>query len=182
MINDSASYNNFYRFEKPTTPDYPAMLEMFSRQPLSFELSVDNQKRPIHVSDDVPSLSALLLDDEYYQLLKDNMIILNGLSVVNAGALISFKAKVYLDLTERKADGERVDSKNIKKHLRDIMIMSQYVEEGATNIPKSIQSDMSAFLDKFNEDVNFDPTVRYKGVVLISKDEIVQILKNLFDI
>jgi hypothetical protein len=181
MINESGSDSHFYRFEKPTTPEYPAMLELFARKPIDFELSVLNQKRPIHISDNVPSLSALLLDDEYYQLLKDNMVVINGLSVVTAPALIAFKAKAYLDLNERKSNGERVDSKNIKKHLRDIMIMSQYVEDNIV-IPESIQSDMSIFLTKFVEDVDFDPAVRYKGVVLINKAEIVQVLRDLFGV
>jgi hypothetical protein len=181
MINDFESDSNFYRFEKPTSPEYPAMLELFARKPIDFELSVLNQKRPIHISDNVPSLSALLLDDAYYQLLKENMIVINGLSVVNAPALIAFKAKAYLDLNERKANGERVDSKNIKKHLRDIMIMSQYVEDDIV-VPESIQSDMAAFLTKYTEDVDFDPTVRYKGVVVTNKDEIIEVLRNIFGI
>jgi hypothetical protein len=181
MITKDENDSNFYRFEKPTSPEYPAMLELFTRKPIEFELSVTNQKRPIHVSDDAPSLSALLLDDDYYQLLIDNMIVINGLSVINIPALIAFKAKAYLDLNERKAKGERVDSKNIKKHLRDIMIMTQDVE-GVIDVPETIQSDMSAFLTKFVEDVDFDPIVRYKGVVLINKGEIVQVLKELFSI
>ena len=34
--------------------------------------------------------------------------------------LIPFKAKVWLDLKERKLNGDQVDSKNIKKHKNDV--------------------------------------------------------------
>ena len=34
--------------------------------------------------------------------------------------LIPFKAKAWLDLKERKLNGDQVDSKNIKKHKNDV--------------------------------------------------------------
>lgn len=40
---------------------------------------------------------------------------IDGISVLSAECLIPFKAKAWLDLTERKAKGEKVDSRNIKK-------------------------------------------------------------------
>ena len=38
--------------------------------------------------------------------------------VKQAGYLIPFKAKAWMDLTDRKEAGEHVDSKNIKKHKK----------------------------------------------------------------
>ncbi|PST37669.1 hypothetical protein DWX68_08660 [Clostridium sp. AF20-7] len=40
----------------------------------------------------------------------------HGVTVLDAAYLIPFKAKAWMDLTDRKAAGEHVDSKNIKKH------------------------------------------------------------------
>ena len=43
------------------------------------------------------------------------------MSVLNAEHIIPFKAKAWLDLTERKANGEHVDSRDIKKHKNDVL-------------------------------------------------------------
>ena len=62
-------HKNFYRFTKPKNPDYPAMIELFSRKPEGLELKIDAHTMPIHIDDDISSLSAILLNDEYYKLL-----------------------------------------------------------------------------------------------------------------
>ena len=41
------------------------------------------------------------------------------------GYLIPFKAKAWMDLTDRRAAGEHVDSKNIKKHKNDVFRKKQ---------------------------------------------------------
>ena len=45
------------------------MIEIYSRNPIDFKLSVMNQRRPI-AFDGADSLSALLLSDEYYSLIE----------------------------------------------------------------------------------------------------------------
>ena len=57
----------FYRFDKPEKKDYPKMLELFART--ETDLTVFNGLTPVHIDDDVSSLSAILLDDDYYVLL-----------------------------------------------------------------------------------------------------------------
>lgn len=66
------------------------------------------------------SLSAILLDDEYYNLLVKGNLLVNGFSVVNIETILIFKVRAWLDLKERKDAGELIDSNNIKKHKNDI--------------------------------------------------------------
>src|SRR5947209_1129734 len=47
-----------YRFQKPTNPDYPAMLEFFSRNPAGIELDEDQEIVPIAAGQEMHSLSA----------------------------------------------------------------------------------------------------------------------------
>ena len=58
----------FYRFDKPEDDSYPKMIELFCRK--DFELREMTGITPIHIDDTVSSLSAILLDDDYYQILK----------------------------------------------------------------------------------------------------------------
>ena len=71
---------------------------------------------PLPIDEDISSLSAILLDDDYYEFLKQGKVTVDGVTVLDAAYLIPFKAKAWMDLIDRKAAGEHVDSKNIKKH------------------------------------------------------------------
>jgi len=66
------------------------------------------------------SLSAILLDDDYYSLIQNHKDVRDGLSFANATALIPLKANAWLNLSKRKAGGEKLDSKDIAKHRNDV--------------------------------------------------------------
>ena len=109
----------FYRFDKPEDDKFPKMIELFCRS--DFELKSAEGITPIHIDDEVSSLSAILLNDDYYKALLNGKVIRNGLSVLRPEYIILFKAKAYLDLKSRKDLGEKVDSSDIKKHKKDIL-------------------------------------------------------------
>ena len=69
---------------------------------------------PLLIDDEISSLSAILLNEAYYELLKTGQMMVDDISVLSPTCLIPFKAKAWLDLKERKLNGEQVDSKNIK--------------------------------------------------------------------
>lgn len=77
------------------------MIELFSRR--QFKLNELNGLTPIHIDDEVSSLSAILLDDDYYQILLEGKIVERGLSVLRPEYLILFKAKACLDLRARNS-------------------------------------------------------------------------------
>lgn len=52
-----------------------------------------------------------------------------------------------LDLKKRKENGERIDSRNIKKHKNDILrIATEFVMEQIETLPADIHSDIKEFL------------------------------------
>ena len=61
----------FYRFVDPTNPAYPKMIELFSRPQSNVVLQPDTHLMPLHIDDEVSSLSAILLNDDYYHFLLD---------------------------------------------------------------------------------------------------------------
>lgn len=121
----STGEKRFYRFSRPASSDYPFMLELFSRSPDNFELSENSHLTPIPAGEDVASLSAILLDEDYYKLIHEHKTVVNGVSLVNEVCLIPLKAYAWLDLSRRKDAGEQVDSKSIKKHESDALRLSQ---------------------------------------------------------
>ncbi len=119
-INKGTGKSQFYRFQKPNNFNFPYMIELFSRKP-DFLQSIDSRLTPVRISDEGISLSAILLDDEYYALLTNGIIDVEGLSVLSIECLILYKIKDWLDLSERRSMGENVDSKNIRKHKNDVL-------------------------------------------------------------
>lgn len=57
----------FYRFDKPADPSYPARLELFSRNLTDLLLKDGCHLTPVPVDKDVSSLSAILLNGDYYE-------------------------------------------------------------------------------------------------------------------
>jgi hypothetical protein len=55
-----------YRFQKPADANYPFMLELFCRSPDGILLADGSRLTPIPFDEVVSSLSAILLDDAYY--------------------------------------------------------------------------------------------------------------------
>lgn len=61
----SPDVRKYYRFTKPENTDFPYQIELFSRMPDLIELDSSVHLIPIAVDDDLSSLSAILLSDEY---------------------------------------------------------------------------------------------------------------------
>ena len=136
----------FYRFDKPEDASFPKMIELFCRT--DFELKHAEGITPIHVDDEISSLSAILLDDAYYNVLLKGKVERNSLSVLRPEYLILFKAKAYLDLKKRKEMGESVDSGDIKKHKKDILrIVAELMLETVTDLPEAVDRDIHAFMN-----------------------------------
>jgi hypothetical protein len=110
----------FYRFYKPLDKSFPEMLELFARVPDTVEYKGEGHLTPIPIGDEVSSLSAILLNDDYYHFIHQYKHTHNGLSYIGAEGLIPLKARAYIDLLARKEKGDLVDSSDIKKHKNDI--------------------------------------------------------------
>lgn len=64
--NKSSGVPQFYRFSHPVSKQYPVMVELFTRRLDAIPLPKDAVLTPLPMADDISSLSAILLDDDYY--------------------------------------------------------------------------------------------------------------------
>jgi hypothetical protein len=147
-----------YRFQKPADERYPVMLELFCRVPDGISLGPDAHLTPIPVSEAVASLSAILLDDDYYEFVIGGRRLVDGLPWVAEDRLIPLKAVAWLDLSARAARGESIDGRDIRKHANDILRLSQLLAPGShIDASAKIKGDLNRFLDILVADGTLDP-------------------------
>jgi hypothetical protein len=112
--NEIAEEKQYYRFINPQAENFPVQVEMFSRTPDVIPHKDGMRFTPIPADEDISSLSAILMDDDYYTFTLGHSVKNGLLHRADDIALICLKAKAFLDLSERKAGGQRIDSKQIK--------------------------------------------------------------------
>ena len=119
---------HFYRFTEGK-PGYPTRIELFSRKP-GYHLEIEEGIIPIHIDDDTSSLSAILLNDDFYHFMMEGRKVVEGIGLLGAEYLIPFKMYAWINLLERKAAGEHVNEKDLKKHKYDVFRLLQIVTSG----------------------------------------------------
>ena len=170
--------NQFYRFTNPRDPYFPKMIELFSKQPSNFELRFDTGLTPIHIDESIVSLSAILLNDLYYDLLVKGKRIVDGYSLIEIETIILFKIKAWMDMKERKEAGEKVDTKNIRKHKNDVFrLLANVSPTSRIEVAEEIQNDIIQFIEQINED---KPDLKNLGIIETDLDEMLEILGDVF--
>lgn len=148
-----AREKKYYRFTKPENKEYPVQLELSSRRPDVISEKEDMKYTPIPMADPLSSLSAVLMDDDYYEFTLKHSSLTDSVKHADEFALICLKAKAYLDLSDRKEKSRRIDSSDIKKHKNDIFrLAATLTDEPRIDMPEKIQRDLSLFLDQMTED------------------------------
>lgn len=158
----------FYRFLNPADSTYPQMIELFARRPDLIEPPAEFHLVPIPVSEEVSSLSAILLEDDYYQFVMAGRQGDSGLSVLAPAYLIPLKAKAWIDLSRRREQGDQaISSNDIKKHRNDILRICQLLSpEARVQLPPRLQADLVFFV-KVALSVGAEPKdLRIKGMTL----------------
>jgi hypothetical protein len=171
----SSGDKEFYRFHKPTSPDHPYMLELFSRKPDGVDFPEGAVLTPMPAADEIMSLSAILLDDNYYALLQEQKRVVDGVSVLDEKALIPFKAYAHIDLRQRKEAGDAVSAEDVKKHRADVFRLAQLLPaDAAITLAPTIASDLERFLVLVSDDTDV------KTFAGVSLEEAVSRLKRAY--
>lgn len=176
-INKSTQTPQFYRFSKPDSSSYPYMIELFSRVPDSIKIPDNVNITPIPIDDDISSLSAILLDSNYYEMLKKGARTVHGVTILDAPQIIAFKAKAWLDLTQKRIDGHHVDKRDINKHKTDILRLSATLNPNIkVKADKQIISDLNKFIEQA-----LDTSINLKQLKIRSDINTIKArLRNLF--
>ena len=170
--------NQFYRFTDPKDSTFPKMIELFSVLLDEFELKFDKGLTPIHIDESIISLSAILLNDDYYDLLVRSRRVIDSISLIELETVILFKIKAWLDLKKRKEEGDDVDTKNIRKHKNDVFrLLANVSPTSRIKTSQDIQNDVIQFIKQIEED---KPVLKNLGIRGTSLDDMLVLLSNIF--
>ena len=91
-IQKGTEKTEFYRFYQPKDASYPAQIELLSRKPDIISLPDDITIVPIPTGEEFSSLSAIMMDDDYYHLTIELSNVVDGMHMATNPALICLKA------------------------------------------------------------------------------------------
>jgi hypothetical protein len=173
--------HQYFRFFNPKEDVFPNQIELFSRKPDILQIPEDIKLIHLPVDEDLSSLSAILMNDEYYSFTIEHSTIEDNVHRADIESLIILKAKAFMDLSERKAKGEKIDEKNIRKHKNDIFrLATMLAETDEFMLPDAIFWDFAVFCetvkDSLPEDSFFTKTIGIKGIT--SKDVFDRLCKS----
>ena len=142
---DKTPTYTLYRFTTEKE-GYPVKIELLSHhsdilgEPSGFHIE------PIPLSEDLSSLSAIMMDDDNYELTVANSEEQDGVRIATPTTLICLKTRAYLNLLKDRASGKQINSKDIKKHKTDVLklIATASVPEPVA-VPQSVYDSVMEY-------------------------------------
>ena len=102
------------------------------------------------------------------------------MTILDTPYMIPFKAKAWIDLSDRKAAGEQVDSKNIRKHKNDVFRLTELLDQNQQALsfmPDTVKNDMLEFIERMaSEDVD----LKQIGIRNKTKQMILEQLRTVY--
>ena len=178
-----------YRFIKPTDEKFPYQLEFFSRKPDILGDFEGAHLTPIPIGEEVGSLSAILMNNEYYEFSRNNAVIVNELHLLNTPALICLKAKAFVDIKGRlerqewKTPGEKKKLlDDYKKHRADVIRIALILtDDDKLKLEGSIKEDILLYLDAIKTDPpDYKQLAKSFEIPEINPEEVFEQLKATF--
>lgn len=174
--------HEYYRFVKPANTEFPYQIALFSRNMGLLNFPEDAHITPIPTNDDLSSLSAILMDNDYYNFTIKHSHVEDGVHIANVESLICLKCKAFLEMTERKSQGEQVDSKHIQKHKKDVFRLAAMLapSERFVDVPQTLKDDISHFCDTVKDELPNQDFFKSAGLRNITGKQMLEQLTNSF--
>ena len=140
-----------YRFVDGKT-GYPEMIEVLSRHPDILGEPSNLVIEPLPIDGDVSSVSAIIMDDDFYHFTIKHSKLTDGVRHADSAALVCLKTRAYLNLLQDKAEGKHVNSKDIKKHRSDVLKNVVIITDESISAPMAIVDCVKDFVSSIRAD------------------------------
>ena len=140
-----------YRFVDGKT-GYPEMIELLPRHPDILGEPSNLVIEPLPIDGDVSSVSAIIMDDDFYHFTIKHSKLTDGVRHADSAALVCLKTRAYLNLLQDKAEGKHVNSKDIKKHRSDVLKNVVIITDESISAPMAIVDCVKDFVSSIRAD------------------------------
>ncbi len=165
-----------YRFESPFDVSFPPKVELLSRRPENLA-GLETALGRFRTVDTPYSLSAILLDEEYYGLIERGTEEIDGFPVLSLDYLPVFKIHAWANLSDGKAAGKPVHSDEINKHRRDVLRLCALFEPGKrVEVPDSAKAEIGRFVAERPWDDNMMRNLRLG----VNADEMADLIRSVY--
>lgn len=164
----------YYRFIKPHIEGFAKEIELFASNKNDLSLDPDQRIIPIDAEEGLYSLSAIMLDPEYFEMIKQNVEKSTIAPCTNTQATIMLKMSAFRDLKERNDD-------KYKKHRRDIFKLSFLLTgEEKISLLGRMKEDFDAFIEHVETQLDAKAFKSITYPLIIDKVEMVATLKKVY--
>ena len=165
---------HYYRFVEPQKEKFAKEIELFASSKKGLELDDKQRIIPIDPEEGLYSLSAIMLDSEYFEMIKNNVDKHHRAPCTNTQATIMLKMSAFFDLKKR-------GDKKWKKHRRDILKLSLLLtgNERIELVGRMIQ-DFDDFMEHLERNVDGKMLKSIAGSLPVEKGHVIDILKKVF--
>lgn len=116
---------------------------------------------------------------EFYHFTIEHSVLEDGVHIANIESLICLKSKAFLDLSQRKAKGESVDSKHIAKHKKDVFrLAAMLTPTSKFDLPDTLKADVSSYYDAIMQELPNADFIKSAGLGKVTSLQIVEQLKK----
>lgn len=171
---DSKDQYRYYRFIEPQKENFAKEIELFASNENRLELDDEQRIIPVDAEEGLCSLSAIMLDPEYFEMIKNNVDKNHRAPCTNTQATIMLKMSAFYDLKNR-------GNKKWKKHRKDILklvLLLTGVEE--IKLAGRMQQDLDAFVKHLEQDVDKKMLKSIADKLPVEKEQVIEILQKVF--
>ncbi|MFV0482071.1 MAG: hypothetical protein ACK5LP_08810 [Campylobacteraceae bacterium] len=164
----------YYRFTKPQKDGFAKEIELVALNENHLELDDMQRIIPIDAEEGLYSLSAIILDVEYFEMIKNNIEKKLIAPCTNTQATIMLKISAFYDLKNR-------GDEKYKKHRRDILKLSLLLTgDEEIKLVGRMQQDFDAFIHHIEDEVDNKMLKSIVSEFFIEKEEVIEVLQKVF--
>jgi hypothetical protein len=164
----------YYRFIEPQKQNFAKEIELFASNENDLELEDLQRIIPVDPEEGLYSLSAIMLDPEYFEMIKNNVDKTNRAPCTNTQATIMLKMSAFYDLRSR-------DDKKWKKHRRDIVKLALLLTgEEQIKLTGRMKQDFDSFIKHLNDEVDQKMIKSFGDGLPIDKEQIIEVMEQVF--
>lgn len=164
----------YYRFIEPQKQNFAKEIELFASNENDLELENSQRIIPVDPEEGLYSLSAIMLDPEYFEMIKNNVDKTNRAPCTNTQATMMLKMSAFYDLKSR-------DDKKWKKHRRDIVKLALLLTgEEQIKLTGRMKQDFDSFIKHLNDEVDQKMIKSFGDGLPIDKEQIIEVMEQVF--